>query len=285
MPRASTMIDTVRALGAHDVCHREDFRRFVLQDATPWHREHLGRLYERWAQWNEAYYESALVPPYILLTEPAGPRTYADCGPISGFGGRCQIRIRPSLLAGTHPHLRGDAEGRWRFVADVLLHETIHQWQQERSGQTEQAWHGHGPAFRGRANLIGAALGLAPVRTAKRRGSDRDLPSCAQWPYCVRPEEYYLGAYRPPGPKPTADVGNDPASGDGRDEPVAPEQTTTLCTDEWRRLHELVATRLTDGLGSDGAVEHECWRRLLDKLERRTRSCAEQAPGGTTDAE
>ncbi|MBI4701991.1 MAG: hypothetical protein HY744_12710 [Deltaproteobacteria bacterium] len=267
MHTAATLPRSVDPLGAHDVEHREDFRRFVVEDAEPWHREQLGRLYQLWAQGNAAYFDGALVPPYILLTEPAGPRTYVDCGAVSGFGGRSQNRIRPSLLAGTHPHLRGQLDGRLRFVADVLLHETIHQWQQERSGQTEQAWHGHGPAFRDRANAIGRALGLAPVRTAKRRGSDRHLPSCAQWPHCVRPPDYYLGAYRPP----LADPGDDHAEEHGPDAGAASGCATTLTPDEWRRVHSLVARRVSDGLGSDDAVEHQCWRRLLDRFEERAR--------------
>jgi hypothetical protein len=252
-------------LATRDVEHREDFRRFVLDDAEPWHREHLGQLYQQWDRCNELYFDGALVPPYILLTEPPGPRTYADCGTVSGFGGRSQIRIRPSLLAGTHPHLRGDAEGRRRFVADVLLHETIHQWQQELSGQTEQAWHGHGPAFRDRANAIGGAMGLGPVRTAKRRGAQRALPSCACWPYCVRTPDYYLGAYRPPVTTPGGD--DDHPGGPAVDGDAPASQGVALTLDEWRRLRRLVTRRMTDGFGSDDAAEHQCWRRLLDKLD------------------
>jgi hypothetical protein len=269
MHSSSPAHTSMAPLGTRDVEHREDFRRFVLDDAEPWHREHLGRLYQLWEQYNELYFDAGLVPPYILLTEPAGPRTYADCGAVSGFGGRSQMRIRPSLLAGTHPHLRGAAEGRRRFVADVLLHETIHQWQQELSGQTEQAWHGHGPAFRDRANAIGRVLRLGPVRTAKRRGADRELPSCASWPYGVRPLDYYLGAYRPPASAP----------GDGAEHPDGPAADgdapaacgVVLTPDEWRRVQRLVARQLTEGFGSDDAAEHQCWRRLLDKLDERIR--------------
>ncbi len=38
---------------------------------------------------------------------------------------------------------------------------------------------------------------MSPVRDCKRRGSGKDLPSCAQWPHCVRPADHYVGAYRP----------------------------------------------------------------------------------------
>jgi hypothetical protein len=33
------------------------------------------------------------------------------------------------------------------------------------------------------------------VRIAKARGPENQTPSCAEWPHCVRPEGYYLGAF------------------------------------------------------------------------------------------
>jgi len=177
---------------------REDLRAFVTAEAADWHRRHLGRLYQLWEEWNAAHFAGKLIPPYVLLTPPESPRAYGDCANISSFGGCCQIRIRPSLLMGTHPHMRaGDvyAEGRFQFVADVLLHETIHQWHFEVTGQNEDSYHGHGPAFAQVCNAIGVALSLPPVRSMKRRGKDKDLPSCAQWPHVVRPAGFYAGAY------------------------------------------------------------------------------------------
>jgi len=105
-----------------DADHRAAFRAFVLDQAEAWHRAHLGRLYALWDGWNAAYFAGRLVPPYVLLTPPESPRALGDCASISSFGGRCQIRVRPSLLMGTHPHVRQDdayAEGRFRIVADV----------------------------------------------------------------------------------------------------------------------------------------------------------------------
>jgi hypothetical protein len=188
--------DPVAPIPEEALRHREDFRRYVLDRAEAWHREHLGRLYESWDGWNAAHFEGKLRSPYILLNEPSNPRRLGDCGPISGFGGLSQIRIRPSLLRGTHPMvLRGmrDDEGLSRFAADVLLHEMIHQWAQEVSGEREQAYHGHGPAFRDHCNRIGAVLGLPPVRCSKARGSDKELESCSHWPHVVRPSNYYRG--------------------------------------------------------------------------------------------
>lgn len=188
----------VGPIAPHEVAHREDFRDYVLRLAEPWHREHLGRLYELWDRWNRDYFDGRLVPPYILLSEPSEPNRYGDCGRVSGFGGQSQIRLRPSLLTGKHPHVRGGAEyaaGRARLVEDILLHEMIHQWHQEVTGTNDASYHGHGPAFRDECNRIGALLGLPRVRTMKKRGKDADLPSCSQWPHDVRPAGFYLGAY------------------------------------------------------------------------------------------
>jgi hypothetical protein len=184
------------------VRHREDFQRFVLEDSLPSHRVPLTRLYEHWNDANEQYFDSVLVPPHVLLSEPSTPSALGDCSPVSGWGSRSQIRIRPSLLAGTHRAVvpgEVHAEGRMRFVLDVLLHETLHQHAMEVSRRLDEGYHGHGPAFRDNANRIGALLGLEPVRTSKARGKDRKLESCAHWPHCVRPKDFYLGALCPGG--------------------------------------------------------------------------------------
>src|SRR6266542_2938112 len=149
-----------------DVAHREAFRAYVLDQAEPWHRKHLTRLYQVWEDANAKWYDSALIPPILLL-------------------------------AGPHPHIRHGGEGANRFADDVLLHEQIHQWQQEITGQLEDSYHGHGPTFRDKANQIGAALGIAPVRTKHIRADSKELRPCAQWPHCVRPADHYLGAYVP----------------------------------------------------------------------------------------
>ena len=84
------------------------------------------------------------------------------------------------------------------FVADVLLHECIHQYQHEvLEIERSNSYVSHGPTFRDMANEIGQKMGLPPVRASKRRGKDQDLPSCSFWPHCVRPDGYYQGAYIP----------------------------------------------------------------------------------------
>lgn len=185
-------------VSAADVKHREEFKEFVFSQSDKTYRTVLRRLYSSWETYAENLFEEPLVPPYILLASPSRPQTLGDYSPVSGFGGHSQIRIRPTLLSGQHKAMKpGEryAEGRYLFVADVLLHETIHQYHHEITGHTENSYKGHGPHFRNVCNEISEKLGLPPVRVAKARGSDKDIPSCAQWPHCVRPKSYYHGAY------------------------------------------------------------------------------------------
>jgi hypothetical protein len=185
-------------LTSADRRHREEFATFARRHGHEPYRPVMERLYDLWEDWNRDYFGDRLIKPHILLAEPRSPRAWGDHAPLSGWGSRNQIRIRPSLYHGSHPDVRPEdeyQEGRIRLVADVLLHETIHQFHDEITGQTERSYHGHGPAFRDECNRIGALLKLPPVRTAKARGKDRGLPSCAHWPMNVRPADYYLGAF------------------------------------------------------------------------------------------
>ena len=156
------------------------------------------RLYDLWEQWNAEFFEGLLVPPLVQLAEPGQTRCYGDCSNYSGLAGiRSRIRLRPSILEGTLRDLRHGSrnrEGLQRFLEDVLLHEMIHQYHQEITGEHYDSWSGHGPAFSAKANEIGQKLGLAKVRrTCKSR--DGKEPSPSQWPHDVRPDGYYLGAH------------------------------------------------------------------------------------------
>ena len=185
-------------LTAADIKHREEFKEFVLRDSDAWYRPLLKWLYESWESYAKDLLECEMTPPYILLSPPARAQAIGDYGEVSSFGGHSQIRIRPTLFSGEHKLLRdGDEyeEGRALFIADVLLHEFVHQYQHEIDGEPEESYRGHGPRFAATCNRIGEKLSLPPVRVAKARGKDKDLPSCAQWPHCVRPAGYYLGAY------------------------------------------------------------------------------------------
>jgi hypothetical protein len=189
--------------------NRKAFREYVLAKAEAWHREHLGHLYLMHDEYNAAYFENKLAPPYLLFSPPKCTSAWGDYSTVSAWGGVGQIRIRPSLVDGTHPLLKPGpeyAEGRRRFVEDVLLHEANHAYQCEVLHEPEDSYKGHGPHFAAVCNEIGAKLGLPPVRPAKARGPLRDLPSCAQWPVCVRPDDYYLGAKVEEKPEKEADA-------------------------------------------------------------------------------
>jgi hypothetical protein len=83
----------------------------------------------------------------------------------------------------------------------VLSHEAVHQYCDEVLHTPEKSYKGHGPVFAGECTRIGATLGLPPVRPAKARGPNKDMPSCAEWPRNVRPADYYKGALAEPEPK------------------------------------------------------------------------------------
>lgn len=178
--------------------HRADYWTWVKRHGAEPARSALLALRDHWQRVNASHFRGRLLLPYITLTEPSEPRRFGQCCPLSSWGSHMEIRIRPSLLDGSHPAMRdgdGYAAGRFAFVADVLCHETIHQWQAEVTSKTEDAYHGHGPTFTARANEIGAALGLAPVVARNRGGSTE--PRSAQWPHNVRPAGHYGHAYRP----------------------------------------------------------------------------------------
>jgi len=183
----------VGTLTVEQTQHREAYATFVREHAQGPYAAALTQLYALGQDYNDRHFAGQLVPPYVLLAEPSSPRAIGDWSRVSGSGLLSQIRIRPSILTGKHRAVReGDeyADGRFLYAADILLHEMIHQWHTEVTGQTEASMHGHGPAFRDMCNQIGRQLELSPVGTKRQK----HLPACNQWPHNVRPPDYYLGA-------------------------------------------------------------------------------------------
>lgn len=133
-------------------------------------------LYETFHTLNKRFFDSRLAAPLILITGAKSARTLADYCPRDVHGLESRIRISPKASS------RGAL-----FAADVLLHEMVHAWQTEVSGDLEPGYRGHGPDFAAKCNEIGEALGLPEVGVKGRDG----LPDCAQWPCNVRPDGYY----------------------------------------------------------------------------------------------
>lgn len=178
--------------------HRVDYWTWVDEHASPpYKRDMLLGLRDYWRDCNRDYFAGRMLEPYITLTEPSAPQVYGQCCSVSSWGSRLEIKLRPSLLEGTHPHLRGaKAVHRERFTYDVLLHEMIHQHVAEHEPDVdESSYHGHGPVFTAHCNRIGALLGLPEVVVRNRNGDKK--PKAAQWPYGVQSVDRYGGFYKP----------------------------------------------------------------------------------------
>lgn len=179
--------------------HRTDYWQWVDDHASPEHKRRLLLgLRDYWRDCNQDYFDGRMLEPYITLTEPSAPQIYGQCWPVSSWGSRLEIKIRPSLLAGKHPHLRGaERIHRERFTYDVLLHEMVHQHVMEHEpGVDESSYHGHGAVFTEHCNRIGALLGLPEVVVRNRKGKPKK-PKSAQWPHNVQPADRYGGFYKP----------------------------------------------------------------------------------------
>jgi len=177
--------------------HRHQFSKFVEERARPGYKRIMNALNRRWKKCNQEFFKAEMIIPYIFLSEPTHSHVLGQYHPTSSFGAPAEIRIRPSLAWGGHPCVNKGKKfekGRLLYVADVLLHEMVHQWQHEVIKNLEPMYSGHGPLFRDKCNEIGERLGLGMVRTGKARGKHANLPSCSHWPHNVRPAEFYCGA-------------------------------------------------------------------------------------------
>jgi hypothetical protein len=232
-----------------DKRHREYLRDFALTKALDSDRITVANLYESWERFNKDFFDGALTVPCIMLTTPSNPRRFGDCGPEPEHGGTL-IRIRRSLLDGSHPRVQADdgfAFGRYLLVEDILLHETVHQYHQEITGEKQTGEHGHGAAFRDECNRIGKILGLREVvtqREVRKAINESDGmaggDSCTYWPYGVRPPLYYGGAYifeRPARRAACALCHNqDPEAA-----AIHWDNVKFICTGCWGKLSQLVA--------------------------------------------
>jgi hypothetical protein len=170
---------------------RRQYRRYAAGGAYPRFREILGALYATWDGYNERYFTGQLQQPHITIGQTP-PRSLGFFSPDTDWGSRAQITINRRIVWGKSPAVINTwpALGTARFIDDILLHETIHQWQHEIARKSEDSYGGHGSCFADKCNEIGALLGLPRV-VAKRRTKEDDSPRCAYWPHNVRPDGYY----------------------------------------------------------------------------------------------
>jgi len=192
----SIIIETPRLSEKH-ISHRNSFEGFVTDGAEGPVAEFVKQLFTEWHNYNEKYFYGKMIVPYINLAQNFTTKRVGEFAPSSSWGGKSEIRIRPTLFTGKHPmiHTGAPMEGRKRYMFDILLHESIHQYCQEILGDPEASYKGHGPVFKSECNRISGLMGLTGlVRDCKARGKNRDLPGCQYWPHCVRPDDYYMGA-------------------------------------------------------------------------------------------
>lgn len=202
----SQLAETRHPMALNDVELREAIFRYSLEQTSPAMKGHIQHLCSCWVHYNEEFFDSRLAFPVLAFDEPGHTTCYGEYSTVSCFGGSGQIMIRPSLLDGTLQDFRQgnkNKEGLRRFTEYVLLHEMIHQWQVEVAGTPPgefKHYGGHGSTFSQKANEIGQKLGFPPVRLRNKKSHSRDtghLPCPSQWPHCVCPQEYFLGAYVP----------------------------------------------------------------------------------------
>lgn len=206
------------------------------------------RLYEAFREFNARFWDGKLASPLILITPCGAARTLGDYSPRDVHGLESRIRIAPAQAAKSE-----------LWALDILLHEMVHAWQLEIAGiaDVELSYRGHGPRFAAECNRIGALLGLPPVGV---RGRKAGLPDCAQWPFCVRPADYYPEPYQRPTRKPKEPVQPEPEQDD------EPEERPRQPRGDWERVMFLVqqlsdadATQLYTAIGD--MMTQRAWKR------------------------
>jgi DNA-binding XRE family transcriptional regulator len=164
--------------------------------------EELERFGALWRSFNEQFFDGALDEPHISIGSPTSPKAAGEFHRIGGDGLRSLILIRRTHVDGTFNrgkvplpgqtvrYFREDhgLEFRWRHLADILLHEQIHQAQYQLGTPSKTK---HDVDFAAMCNAVGDQLGLRHVVSRRRKGDPNRLPIAANWPFNVRPKGYY----------------------------------------------------------------------------------------------
>ena len=166
---------------------------YALKKARKIYRGEMRRLYALMAAYNNLYFNNLLPDIILSISAPRGDDAVACVNRWDGPEARYKIRIRPSFITGSDPYFNNthQAEGRRRFIDDLLLHECVHVLHLERDyyGTTREP---HGALFADECNRIGALIGTVRDVSALSKKRDSSVPLCPNWPHNVRPTGYYF---------------------------------------------------------------------------------------------
>ncbi len=167
------------------------FKKFATEQAEPAIREVLKHLYKKWGTYNRLYFSRNLAFVHLIVSDLPS-RQLGGHANTTDWGAKTQIQIARRLVLGRDRMVKSPwpSRGLKLFVEDILLHEMIHQYHAEVTGNTEPGHRGHGPEFARICNEIGEKLKLPKVVARTRRGK-RKSPQCTYWPHTVRPANYY----------------------------------------------------------------------------------------------
>lgn len=178
--------------------HRADFEDYVIHKAHPTYQKLLEKFYRWWHEFNHLYFAGTMTPPYLMIDQPNDQLSYGGYEAITGFGGLTGIIVRESIVTKTHIDLKfgnEDPAGLERLEKDIVLHYVVRQYCAENLGRPDASESGHGGTYVKECNRIGTLLGLPDVGPARKTRNTQNLPTCAHWPWNVRPAGYYYGAY------------------------------------------------------------------------------------------
>ena len=182
---------------------------FVLSRATGIWGEFEPYLIHHAKRLNAKHFGGKLVIPEIIIGTCQSPRlTFGQYRPRGDHGLLGEITFNSRLFINQVPGVylsEKTRPGFLRFIEDILLHELTHAFCHLVRKDPETSYRGHGPVFTEECNRIGKALKLESVKhTKSKKTIELHLHKCDQWPYCVRPADYYMGAFVE-APKPAKD--------------------------------------------------------------------------------
>ena len=176
-------------------------------------------LYLQYERFNREHFSGTL-PKDPLITFGTPANRQAKLGHFrvtSAVGTAWEFCIDETLFA-NHRRCEPDDEearavyenGFRRLIADILLSLMVKAFCRYRLKRSDIEANGeYGTAFTKKANAIGETLGLAEVRYRQQRSLKRkDQPLACEWPFAVRPKNYYGGSHNIDG-KPCWRVGLD----------------------------------------------------------------------------